>query len=149
MSNLVRMKRLWVSLLLVCCLVPVHGMIAGEREDSTNNEYPAKIAEDWLTLVDNNKYRQSWKEASLSLQTAVPEDRWRQVMANVRDALGELDNRKLSKIKFRDKLPGLPNGDYAVAQFATKFDGKMDAVETVFLAKEDDNVWKVCGYYVK
>jgi hypothetical protein len=143
------MKRFWVSLLFLCCLVPVQSLMAGEREDSTSSEHPAKIAENWLALVDDHKYRQSWKEASLSLQNAVPEDRWRQVMATVREALGELDSRKLSKIKLRDKLPGLPNGDYAVAQFATSFEGKMDAIETVFLAKEGDNLWKVCGYYVK
>jgi len=141
------MKSFWLFLSFLCCLVLTRGVLANDQRDLAIGEEPAKAAENWLSLVDNHKYRQSWKKTSAFLQNQVPEDHWRQVMRTVRDSLGEVDDRKFSKIRYRDKLPGLPEGEYVVVQYATNFDSKSDAVETVYLKKE--GTWKVCGYYVK
>ena len=143
------MKQIWLLLFFVCCLVPKESLHSADREEAADKDLAEKTADDWLKLVDDHKYRQSWKELAASLQKTVSEDRWRQVMGTVRDALGELDSRKFSKIKFREKLPGLPDGDYAIVQFNTAFEGKADAVEIVYLENLSENSWKVCGYYVK
>jgi uncharacterized protein DUF4019 len=143
------MKQFWLVLFFVCCLIPKESLRGADGEESAERAVAEKTADNWLKLVDDHKYRQSWKELAASLQKTVPEDRWRQVMGTVRDALGELDGRKVSKIKFREKLPGLPDGDYAIVQFDTAFEGKTDAVEIVYLESQSENSWKVCGYYVK
>jgi len=143
------MKSFWLFLFFFCCLVPTSGIFADDRQDSALGEAPAETAENWLNLVDDHKYHQSWKKTSAFLQNQVPEDRWDQVMGTVRNSLGKVGDRKFSKIHHRDKLPGLPKGNYVVVQYATNFDSKSEAVETVYLKKEGGDVWKVCGYYVK
>jgi uncharacterized protein DUF4019 len=143
------MKKIWLLLFLACCLVPGVSLHADDREEAADDDLPQKTAENWLKLIDDHKYRQSWKEAAVSLQKTVPEDRWHQVMETVRDALGKPEDRRFSKKKLQDKLPGLASGHYAIVRFETVFEGKSDAIETVYLENPSEDVWKVCGYYVR
>jgi hypothetical protein len=144
------MNKIWLLFFFfACCLVPKDTLHAEDREEAADSDVPEKTAEKWLKLVDDHKFRQSWKESAVSLQKTVPEDRWRQVMGTVRDALGAPGARKFLTVKLRAKLPGLPEGHYAIVQFETTFEGKADAVETVYLENPSEDVWKVCGYYVR
>jgi hypothetical protein len=46
-------------------------------------------------------------------------------------------------------LPGAPDGDYVVIKFASSFENKASAVETVTPMKDTDGKWHVSGYYIK
>jgi hypothetical protein len=46
-------------------------------------------------------------------------------------------------------LPGAPDGDYVVIRFATSFEKKKSAIETVTPMRERNGTWRVSGYYIK
>ena len=63
--------------------------------------------------------------------------------------MGKLISRNLTKTQNAQSLPGAPDGNYVVMQFATSFENKKDAVETVTFMREKDGKWKAAGYYIK
>ena len=103
----------------------------------------------WLTLVDEGKYLESWKEGATYFKNAVTQDQWSQSMVAFRKPLGKTLSRKLNSAKYSTTMPGAPDGEYVVIQFQTSFENKLSAVETVTPMLEKDGSWKVSGYYVK
>jgi ribosomal protein L35AE/L33A len=137
-----------LTLIVLVCATSGRSM-AGTEDHETSIQLATQVSADWLSLIDDEKYHESWEDASEFFQKQVPKDRWRQVMRTVRESLGELQNRKMVRARFREGLPGHPPGEYIVIFYATSFESKQDAIETVTLTKESDGSWRVCGYYVK
>jgi Protein of unknown function (DUF4019) len=137
-------------LVLVFAILAASDRLAdGSDNHDASIQLATQVSADWLALIDDEKYHESWEDASDFLQKQVSKDRWRQVMRTVRDSLGDMQNRKLIRAKFHEKLPGHPAGEFILVRYATSFESKPDAVETVTLTKESDGSWRVCGYYVK
>ena len=108
-----------------------------------------KAAEDWLALVDPEKYEASWDEAASYFQGAVSTEQWVSSMQSVRKPLGQKLSRSLKSQKYHTSLPGAPDGEYVVIQFNTSFEHKLSAVETVTPMRDKDGKWRVSGYYIK
>ena len=108
-----------------------------------------KEAKAWLAVVDQGKYGDSWDTAAALFKSAVTRDAWSNAAASVRGPLGKVASRKLKSAKFATTLPGAPDGKYVVIQFATSFERKKAAVETITPMQEPDGAWKVSGYFVK
>ncbi len=106
-------------------------------------------AENWLTLVDNQQYAESWKEAAMLFKNAVQPKQWEQSMIAVRKPLGKLISRKVKTKVYKSSLPGAPDGEYVVIQFDSSFGNKNAAVETVTPIMDRDGTWRVSGYYIK
>jgi len=105
-------------------------------------------AEKWLGLVDNAKYRDSWKEASKPFRTQATAEEWERQVKGVREMLGALESRKHASSQATKTLPGAPDGDYIVMTFNAKFANKASAIETVVVSKEGSS-WRVAGYFVR
>ncbi len=71
------------------------------------------------------------------------------ILTKQRKPFGALSSRKPSSTQFATELPGVPDGNYAIIQYQTAFANKAAAVETVSLMLEQDNVWRVAGYFIK
>jgi len=106
-------------------------------------------AEQWLSLVDQGKYEESWADAAGYFQAAVPREKWVQSMNSFRKPLGKLLERKLKSSRFTASVPGAPDGKYVVIQFETSFENKKSAIETVTPMLDKDGQWRVSGYYIK
>jgi hypothetical protein len=46
-------------------------------------------------------------------------------------------------------LPGAPPGEYVVIVYASAFENRPAAQETVNPMRDKDGVWRVSGYFVK
>jgi hypothetical protein len=103
----------------------------------------------WLSLVDEGSYAKSRQEAAEYFRTAVTREQWEQSLSSVRKPLGRLISRKVKGAKYMTSLPGAPDGEYVVIQFATSFGKKRTAVETVTPMMESDGKWRVSGYFIK
>jgi hypothetical protein len=115
-----------------------------------SKEEPAVVAaEDWLKLVDDGKFAESWKEAAEYFKGVVKQDQWEQSIQSVRIPLGAVISRRLKTKNFTTFLPGAPDGEYVVIQFATSFENKTSAVETITPMMDKDDQWRVSGYYIK
>lgn len=106
-------------------------------------------ARQWLALVDAGDYQQSYAEASSLFRGATSESDWITAVSRAREPLGAMNGRTLTSATFMKSMPGAPDGEYVVIQFATTFERKVAAVETVTPMKDDDGQWRVSGYYIK
>ncbi|MBM4353918.1 MAG: DUF4019 domain-containing protein [Deltaproteobacteria bacterium] len=112
-------------------------------------EQVRKAATDWLGLADAKDWGASWDRSAEMFRKAVKKEQWAQSADAARSPLGDRVSRKEKSLEFSDSLPGAPDGEYAVLQFATEFARKKEAVETLSLLHETDGQWRVVGYFIK
>ncbi|HEX4636531.1 MAG TPA: DUF4019 domain-containing protein [Rhizomicrobium sp.] len=101
---------------------------------------PDDRARQWLVLVDDKNYAQSWSEAGKPFQGRQKNDAWAKAAAELREPLGAVASRGLKSID-------LSRNNVAVIKYDTVFAHKAAAVETVTLAFENGG-WAVIDYSV-
>ena len=136
-----------MSFLLVMCVL--FSCTFAAAEDSEKEAAAFAVAQQWLGLVDQGKYDESWKEASTVFRNAVTAAQWEQLVETSRKPLGKLLTRKVSSKTYTTSLPGVPDGQYVVIEFETSFENKKAAIETVTPMLDKDGTWRVSGYYIK
>ncbi len=103
----------------------------------------------WLDLVDQGQYQLSWKNASTHFQQTKSEADWVKTVDTIRKPLGPKEARYIATAGYAKGLAGFSGGEYVVVQFYTTFKSKGLAMETITLAKEKDNIWRVADYEIK
>jgi hypothetical protein len=103
----------------------------------------------WLGLVDAGKYAESWSSAATMFRQKISASQWEAAVAGARGPLGALKSRTLQSATAKSSLPGVPDGEYMVIQFASSFEHKASAIETVTPMKDSDGKWHVSGYFVR
>jgi len=106
-------------------------------------------AEAWLSLIDNQKYEESWIESAELFRNAISAPQWQSTVENVRKPLGELVSREVKAKNYKTSLPGVPDGEYVVIQFKSSFTNKKSSIETVTPMIDKDGRWRVSGYFIK
>jgi hypothetical protein len=117
--------------------------------DTAAERAAQQSAQTWLALVDAGKYGQSWSEAAQLFKKAVTQAQWEGAARGAREPMGKLQARKLQSSEYRRTLPGAPDGEYVVIQYATSFENKKSAVETITPMKDKDGIWRVSGYVIR
>ena len=128
-------------------LLAAGSVVAADQPDI--EQEATEAAKAWLELIDAGEYDDSWQAAAAYFKSAVKRDQWRQMVAAVRGPLGGVLSREVKATEYRTTLPGAPDGEYLVIQFATSFENKKSAVETVTPMRDRDGIWRVSGYYVR
>jgi len=104
----------------------------------------SRAARDWLALVDQGKWNESWAATARSFQSLNTVDAWRSASEKARVPLGALVSRTL--IDEQD-VPAPPNG-YRTVRFRSDYANRRGAIETVSLDREG-GAWKVVGIYIE
>lgn len=107
------------------------------------------IVREWVDLIDREQFAESWEQAASYFKQSISQEQWEQSIQIVRMPLGECLSRELISCEYHDSLPGAPDGQYVVIQYKTSFENKKVAVETITPMLDDDDVWRVSGYYLK
>ena len=102
---------------------------------------PDDRARQWLVLVDDKNYTQSWSEAGAAFKARQKNDAWASEAATKRGPLGAVASRGLKSID-------LSRNNTAVVRYDTVFARKAAAVETVTLNFENGG-WAVSDYSVE
>jgi hypothetical protein len=110
---------------------------------------PEQVARDWLALIDTGRYAESWTTAASLFRRAVTPEQWAAQAAAVREPLGHVIRRDLQGEHHTTELPGAPDGEYAVLQFAAAFAAKRSAVEMITPMRDVDGAWRVAGYFIR
>jgi hypothetical protein len=134
-----------VTTIIFVLLLNIGILFAGEAPEKPI----VAAAQMWLHEIDSGNYATSWQQASAYFQGAITEKNWTDALNGVRRPLGNLLSRKVAKTTSAKSLPGAPDGNYLVMQFATSFANKKSAVETVTFMREKDGNWRAAGYYIK
>jgi hypothetical protein len=127
---------LFCILAAIACNVTTIG--APAEEDA------ATSGKKWLSMVDDQKYEESWNQASSMFRSEVTLGQWAAALKRSREPLGPLVSRTTSRVQFSKTLRGAPDGDYAIIHFDTSFKVK-SATERLTLVKEDAR-WQMVAY---
>jgi hypothetical protein len=103
----------------------------------------------WLALVDGGNYYQSWAIASDPFRNAQSRTQWVARVGAAREPLGALRSRRLVSARPAHSLPGAPDGDYVVIEYASGFARQLTATEIVTSVKASDGHWRVSGYSIQ
>jgi predicted SnoaL-like aldol condensation-catalyzing enzyme len=128
-------------------LLAAGAVVAADEPDI--HQEATEAAEAWLELIDAGKYDDSWDTAANYFKSSVRQEKWREMAAAVRGPLGRVLSREVKATEYRTELPGAPDGEYVVIQFATSFENKKTAVETVTPMRDGDGAWRVSGYFIR
>jgi hypothetical protein len=134
---------------VLCALLMLALAAPATPASDTPTTAAAEAARAWLALVDAGKYAASWNSASTMFRQRISSAQWEAAVAGTRAPLGALKSRTLQSATPTGTLPGAPDGQYVVIQFASSFEHKASAVETVTPVKDADGTWHVSGYYIK
>ena len=107
----------------------------------------AAAARKWLALIDSQQWQQSWSAAGSLFTSHISAADWQARAQPLRQQLGPVTSRTLKTVTKANALPGAPDGQYEILQFATDFAQKGPGIETVTLAHEPSG-WKVDGYFI-
>jgi hypothetical protein len=138
--------RLLASIAILAVLLTVSPQSSGADTPEAAAESAALT---WLGLVDAGDYAQSWVTAADDFQNSIAQSQWVSRVSEVRGPLGAVKSRRVSSARFTRSLPGAPDGEYVVIQFATSFEKKAAATETVTPMKGPEGRWRVSGYYIR
>lgn len=117
--------------------------------ESDKTDAAIAVSKAWLSAVDRGDYKGSWQETASIFKQAVQADQWVRSLNAVRRPLGKMISRKMMRADYHTSLPGAPDGEYVVIQYATVFKNKKSAVETITPMLDKDGKWHVSGYYIK
>lgn len=125
------------------------GSMEGTGTGTTGNDAQLRaaigVAQQWLALVDQGQYAESWSATGNLFQTNMQQPQWVQTLTGARTPLGTVVSREVAGSEIRSSLPGAPAGQYALVSFATNFQNKPDIIETITMMDEGGQ-WKVVGY---
>lgn len=108
---------------------------------------PDDRAKQWLTLIDDQNYADSYKQLGAGARSKISADAWSSKVSGVRTPLGAMTSRALKDVKLTKTLPGMRDGQYATVRYDSAFAHKAAAVESVTLISEN-GAWSVIGYFI-
>jgi hypothetical protein len=109
----------------------------------------AAVAKQWLALVDEGRYGDSWSTASLRMQLVMPKSEWEKFLNTSRKPLGQVTSRTLVEQRPSKNPKGLAAGDYMVILYKTVFSNRPKGEELLTLSLGADGNWRILTYLVK
>ncbi|MEM7209711.1 MAG: DUF4019 domain-containing protein [Pseudomonadota bacterium] len=113
------------------------------RQETTTEQ----IAQEWLALIDVEKFEDAHSAASDYLQENISAEQLGVAIRGAREDLLAGGKRKLIGSQRFDKLPDAPPGDYIVSQYESRLENDANRIETLTLVLQDAQ-WKVVGYFI-
>ncbi len=116
-------------------------------QEQLNVQLSAQAADQWLRLMDEGKYGDSWDAASNIFRFTIKRDEWIKAQEKLRQPLGQVISRKLVEQRVAKDPKGLPQGDYMVLYYKTQFANRPNASELITMVLSTDGKWKVLTYH--
>jgi hypothetical protein len=138
------MLRMLLRLVAALCVMCVAGSALAQDPRTIAVQTAAR---DWLEIVDTGNAKAAWDAAGKKFGTTLNESLWTDEIKKEQARLGKMQRRTVGPTRFQNKIPGLPNGEYAQILFRTSFANKPNAIESLTLEHEADGRWRVIGYF--
>jgi DNA-binding CsgD family transcriptional regulator len=113
-------------------------------DDAKPNPEVLETTRQWLALVDQGKWDDSYRTMGSAFQKLNTAQVWADASDKMRAQLGAVISRTFLS---EQNLPAPPYG-YEVVKFRTSYANKANAVETVTLEREGD-AWRVVGMIIE
>lgn len=129
-------------------VTPPAAPAALSASSSASDQASTASAKAWAGLLDGQRWAESWASSGSMFRLQLTQADWTAKVQPLRQKLGPVSSRTLKSVSSASSLPGVPDGEYKIVQFATVFANKPDSVETVVLTHETAG-WKVNGYFIR
>jgi len=106
-------------------------------------------AHQFLFLVDTEEYARSWEVASDNLKRMLTQEAWNERIAEIRSFLGPIVERIQHDLSYTNSASDVPEGEYVVMTFISRFELRERVIETITLMLGSDNQWQVAGYFLR
>jgi hypothetical protein len=83
------------------------------------------------------------------LKERVPREEWVQQLTKMRARLGTVVEREQDEITSSPSLGDLPEGEYVILSYVSKYQAKTRVTETITVALGKESRWQVAGYFVQ
>jgi len=103
-------------------------------------------AEDWLALIGDGAFEESWAAADSTLRAGISQEDWADQGIRARHQLDTLRARRLTRAQYRDSTAQLGGHPVVTLQYASEY-ARGRAREAVITTKRD-TAWTVAGYRV-
>jgi len=131
------------------------GLVAAPRSlPAQSNEQAVEAAreaaQEWLALFGDEKYEETWSEASSFFKSKIGKEQWVMRIKQTktrRPVLDSLRSRSEVAARYTTSLPNAPDGEYVVVQYRATY-ADQEFIETMTLTKEGED-WRVAGYVTK
>ncbi len=133
------LRTVFAALLFFSSAVPVVAQAA--RQATAPTAAPSDRAKQWLTLVDDKNYQQSWTESGPAFKARQKAEEWAKSAAALRTPMGAMSSRDLKSID-------ASRSNIAVVRYDAVFAHKATAVETVTLTFQNGS-WAVTDYAIQ
>lgn len=158
-ANIDQRKTIYVGLVLLTLLVIAYwsqSVVATHQKRASEPAQTSVVLDQtglddalkWLKLVDEKSYAESWQQGHVLFQAQLTDLMWEEALRKVREPLGLVINRVHSASNLIQQLPGMPDGNYVMMSFNTRFENKASSIETLTLSF-DNGVWKPIGYFIR
>lgn len=137
------MLALGLSALIFSAQVASPPIATPDAARATPSSEVANTARQWLTLLDQGRWDESYQQTSARFREMNTAQVWASASEQARTPLGAMISRTFLS---QENLPAPPDG-YEVVKFQTRFANKAAAVETVTLRRENGS-WRVAGVMI-
>lgn len=119
------------------------------RPGSPYQEPADRAAEAWLKSVDAGNYSDCWDQGATILQAGVTNGAFVKSMETFRLPLGDMLSRELTGTQGAEQVQGVPDGEYVLLKYRTRFTNQDAADETVMMSLGVDGHWRPACYFVQ
>lgn len=141
------MRKNLLSGLFVLLVTVAAPLSASAQSNEQAVEAAKQTAQEWLTLLNADKYKATWEEAATFFKSKISAEQWAAQVRQAHTSLDSLRSRSLAAARYTASMPNAPKGEYVIAQYRATY-GSRNIVETVSL-KKDQGEWRVAGYFIK
>lgn len=141
------LSKVFSSLLLTLIALLLLSFPAAAGSPTEKEKAAISAAENFLLLVDTDRYPESWRRTAPIFRSQFPQEKWVEQLQTLRPLFGSKIKRELKSATYATSLLGAPDGEYVLLRFDSSFE-KAEAVETVTM-KLQPGQWQVAGYFIR
>lgn len=108
----------------------------------TADSEAVKVASNWLELIDAQKHEESRSAASEWMQSQMSVLLWHDMVDRMREGFGQLQSRTPIRVTRTGEMhnSNIPNANYAIVEFNSRFEIGPEIKETVVLVRESGDL---------
>lgn len=127
-------------------------LLSWSESPSISEESAEKAALQWIEVIDQKKYAESYNVASKLFQEAVTQKKWIEALESARTPIGKVISRQVASKVIQKNIPTgatTLQGTFCIIQIESSYEKLKNARETVTFELEKDGVWRASGYYIR
>ena len=136
------------AVLIVAALFMILIPLYNQSPDNEKVEQAKPAAAEFLGLIDDAKYAESWESSAGLMREKVTRKDWIDKLNKARNLSGDLVRRVQKSASYATEAKDSPEGEYIMLIYESDFQRAEDVSEYVTVMLEGDE-WKVAGYFMQ